>query len=236
MGLTTTFTIETGHTFFKQGEISLTILSDLEKEKLKIFGDEYKTLVKGISQRVDFQQKLLNFHLIFLAITATLIGKNPSFIFSVDALPFLLIIPIILMFFVWSHTNHDAMIIAYAEFINGELKPKIEKLLQGEKVFEFEQFLKKYRRNRYSILTILGGEYNLAILIAVISLIWSIILLYKNYPISLSYIKNINVSYTVITAIIIEIILLSWTILLRVKTGFSYININITSARLIEKP
>lgn len=201
-------------------------LSDLEKEKLKLLGDEYKVLAQGIAQRIDLQQKLLNFHLIFLAVTGALVGKNPSFIFEADALPFLVIIPLILMFFVWAHTNHDAMIIAYAEFINKQLRPKIEGLLQGEKVLEFEKFLKEYRRKRYSILIILGGEYNLAILIAIASLVFSSILTYLKWPVVLSYVAGYSVGYVFIGIIFVETLLLFWTISLRVKMGFLYLNIN----------
>lgn len=201
-------------------------LSDLEREKLKILMDEYKVLAQGIAQRVDLQQKLLNFHLIFLAVTAALVGKNPSFVFSVDALPFLLIIPVVLMFFVWAHTNHDAMIIAYAEFINQKLRRKIEGLLQGEQVLEFEKFLKSYRKDRYSILTILGGEYNLAILIAAACIFFSCALIYKKWPITLSYVGPQDVGTLLIGIVLVETSLLIWTISLRVKMGFSYLNIH----------
>ena len=201
-------------------------LSDLEKEQIKLLVDEYKVLTQGIAQRVDLQQKLLNFHLIFLAVTGALLGKKPSFLFTADALPFLLIMPLVLMFFVWSHTNHDTMIIAYAEYINQQLRPKIESLLQGEKVLQFEKFLKEYRKERYSFLTILGGEYILAILIAIIIMMFSCALVYKKWPVTLIYTGAYNVGYVFICAILTEIILLALTIRLRVKIGTAYLNIH----------
>lgn len=205
---------------------SLAALSDIEKERLKLLGDEYKVLAQGIAHRVDLQQKLLNFHLIFLAVLGALVGKNPSFVFEADALPFLVMVPLVLMFFVWAHTNHDAMIIAYAEFINKQLKPTLEALLQGEKVLEFEKFLKEYRKDRYSILTILGGEYNLAILLAIISLLFACALLYQKWPITLSYVGWHGAGYVFISIVLIEMLLLFWTVALRVRIGFSYLNIH----------
>lgn len=207
-------------------------LNEIEKEQLKILVDEYKTLAQGIYQRVDLQQRLLNFHLIFLAVLAALIGRHPSYINTEDALLLLLIIPIILMFFVWGHNNHDAMIIAYAEYINQKLRPKIENLLQGKKVLEFESFLQEYRENRYpsnihGVLTILGGEYNLSILITFVSLCWASILLYKYWPINLSYIILPYMEYLFVIGILIEFGLLFLTISLRIKMGYSYINIHI---------
>ena len=202
-------------------------LSDVEKERLKLLGDEYKVLAQGIAHRVDMQQKLLNFQLIFLAVLGALVGNEPSFVLETDALPFLVIVPLVLMFFVWAHTNHDVMIIAYAEFINTKLKPKLEALLQGEKVLEFENFLKEYRKDRYSILTILGGEYNLAIFIAIFSLMFSCALLYLKWPIkiTLNHVSWNGTGYVFIGIVLIEMLLLFWTVTLRVRMGFSYLNV-----------
>ena len=135
----------------------------------------------------------------------------------------------VFLFFSWSFSNHDILIVSLARYINKELRPKIEALLEGEKVFRFENFLQKERRLRaetFGLLPILGEEYLLPLVAPSILLsIYLAIFLPKDLSIILET-KNHTLLYISQFALfIIDVFLLIRTINLKIKVGKNYLRI-----------
>jgi hypothetical protein len=203
---------------------------DETKEYLKVLLEHYKTLSQGIYQRIDLQQKLLNFHLIFLGIVAAVVAKDPSMLAGLDAIPFLLVVPLVLMFFVWGHSNHDMMILAYAAYLYHIVRPAIDEAVNRQ-LPSFEDFLRSYRRHQYSLLSILGGEYNLAILMCVASLSLAGFLTVNAATVILRFAPTWDAREVIVAILAVEMIMFVWTIGLRVSIGRRYLNIITENAK-----
>ncbi len=195
---------------------------NLGSRELDILLNLANNISNGISQRVDLQQRLLNFHIIFLGIFGALASQFPAFGERDLALPGLCIAPIVLLFFVWAHSNHDMMIIAQARYIHHHINPEIRKISNLE-IYGFENFLSEYRSNRYNLLIVLGGEYNLAFLTCIVSIMAAARIAY-GYEDSDQVILGINIAlYRFL--VILEFALLVVTIFIRIDIGRRYLNI-----------
>ena len=203
----------------------------MEKEKLLLnfYLEEYKVLSDQILQRVTHQQTILNYQLvtvgIFLTISLNVFTKPDIFKLLENIFVFYLFSgsSLIFLFFSWAHSNHDLMIISTARYINTDLRRNIS-LLLGEKVFEFEDFLEKDRKSKigkFGVLPALGNESNLSILMSIAILIISFIAII--YYIQTNF-DIFHFAYQ-LTVFIINILLISRTIYLKIKISKEYIQI-----------
>lgn len=203
-------------------------------QKLNVHLEEYKTLSTQILKRVEFQQKLLNYQLVAAGIVATIgvrfIGLDAGVIInSVSARYFLLLSPLVFLFFSWSFSNHDIMIVSLARYINKELRKKIQCLLQGEEVFSFEEFLQQERQIRgekFGILPVLGEEYLLPLVVPGILLtIYIAFFFFQDLSKMLETKDQILLYISQVVLFIIDMFFFIRTIQLKINVGKNYLRI-----------
>ena len=208
--------------------------NDFHSQKLNVHLEEYKTLSDQILKRVEFQQKLLNYQLVAAGIVATIgirfIGLDANVITnSMSARYFLLLSPMIFLFFSWSFSNHDIMIVSLARYINKELRIKIQALLQGEEVLMFEDFLQQERRIRaenFGLLPVLGEEYLLPLVAPLILLIIYIaFFFYQDLSKILETRGHVLLYMPQFVLFVVDVVFLIRTIQLKIKVGKNYLRI-----------
>lgn len=204
---------------------------DIKHDKLILYFEEYKLLYEQIVRRVDMQQKLFNYQLIAAGIVATIAIRFIQIDITgirgyISARYFLLLSPLVFIFFSWAYSNHDIMILALARYINKEVRMRIKSLLDGEDMLCCEDFLQKDRRMRgknYGLIPIFGGEYLFPIVLPIILLIvYAIIFL---YPDLVEILELKNIYYLQLIIFIIDIILIAMTIKLKIRVGKGYLKI-----------
>jgi len=216
------------------GKNSNTNRDNLLGHKLNVHLEEYKILSDQILKRVEFQQKLLNYQLVAAGIVATIgvrfLGLDANLITdSMSVRYFLLLSPMVFLFFSWSFSNHDIMIVSLARYINKELRIKIQCLLQGEEVLMFEDFLQQERRIRakkFGILPVLGEEYLLPLVAPGILLtIYIVFFFFHDFLKILEVKKHILLYIPQFVLFIVDIFFLIRTIHLKINVGKNYLRI-----------
>jgi len=208
-------------------------LNSIKRLKLKLYFEEYKILYEQIVRRVDMQQKLFNYQLIAAGIVVTIAIKY----LGVDAVEkseyifaryFLLLTPMIFIFFSWSYYNHDIMILSLAKYINKEVRIRIKNLLDGEDMLCCEDFLQKERRMKiknYGIIPILGEEYLLPLALpAILLIVYTAIFFYNDLKELLEWEKD-AIYFVQLIIFYIDIMLITMTLDLKIKVGKGYLKI-----------
>ncbi|MES9834366.1 MAG: hypothetical protein ABW139_19200 [Candidatus Thiodiazotropha sp. DIVDIV] len=196
-------------------------LPDDQIELAKILVEQYKALTQGIVQRVEQQQKLLYFQLIYIGILVAIYARNPSALLTHDSVLVLLLTPLILMYFVMAHSRHDFMIISYARFITHETWPTLQRAIDVS-VPSWEKYLAS-RRQKYALpLSIFGSEYGLPLILCLLLLPFSFWVVYFNGPICFSFAKYFDATNWVLGMIAIEIILFILVLKLRLTVMRDY--------------
>lgn len=194
--------------------------------ELDINLEEYRNLSDQISKRVDFQQRLLNYQILFVGIIITAgvsllnLDYTPSNTISVHY--FLLLSPLPFFFLSWSFSNHDIMIVALARYINIDLRPRIKKLIGDKDVLRLEDFLleeRKQRSEKFGIFPTLGEEYLLPLVFPAILITLHI------FALPFDIYKKEIVIYLLHVLFIIDVVFLILTIKLRKKAGRNYLRI-----------
>lgn len=199
-------------------------LSNKQTELAKILVEQYKALTQGIVQRVDQQQKLLHFQLIFIGILVVIYARNPTALLSHDSVLVLLLAPLVLMYFVIAHIRHDYMIISYARFNTHEIWPNLQMTIDGD-VPSWEQYLASRRQKYAFTLSIFGSEYSLPLILCLILLPLSFWVVYSNGPIFFSFAKSIDMSNWALGLVVIEIVLFLLVLKLRLTVVRDYASI-----------
>jgi len=144
--------------------------------KLNVYLEEYKALRSEIFHWVEFQQRLLNYSLIVTGIVGALLvrnSENPNEAFtSIGPWP-LLLSALVFLFFSWSLSNDDIMIVCSAKYINRVLRPKIEEIVGG-KAIEWEDFLlvERNKIKKRLLLPGLGQEYPLLLAATILTFVF----------------------------------------------------------------
>jgi hypothetical protein len=216
------------------GKNSNTNRDNLFGHKLNVHLEEYKILSDQILKRVEFQQKLLNYQLVAAGIVASIgvrfLGLDASKITnSISVRYFLLLSPLVFLFFSWSFSNHDIMIVSLARYINKKLRIKIQRLLEGEEVLMFEDFLQQERRikvEKFGILPVLGGEYLLPLVVPGILLTIYIVFFFVHDFSKILETKNHILSYMPQFVLFgVDVFFLIRTIYLKTNVGKNYLRI-----------
>ncbi len=208
------------------------------REKLDIHLEEYRSSSNEILRRVEYQQKLLNYQLLAAGVVvgaAIRFAELDSFsgANSIAVRYFLLLSPLVFLCFSWSFSNHDIMIQSVARYIYTVLKPKIEALVPGEKVLEWEEFLVRERRlKQKSFLLLLPGgeEYLLPLILPLILLIIYIYFLLPGNSDTSEILNSNNRMFNVLWTLqyivfAFDIVLFFITIILKAKVSFGYLRI-----------
>ncbi|MBW9263723.1 MAG: hypothetical protein K1564_19350 [Candidatus Thiodiazotropha sp. (ex. Lucinisca nassula)] len=196
-------------------------LPDNQIELAKVLVEQYKALTQGIVQRVEQQQKLLYFQLIFIGILVAIYARNPTALLTHDSVLVLLLTPLILMYFVMAHSRHDFMIISYARFIAHEIWPNLQGAIDS-RAPSWEQYLAS-RRQKYALpLSIFGSEYGLPLILCLLLLPFSFWVVYSNGPICFSFAKSFDASRWALGLVIVEIILFILVLKLRLTVMRDY--------------
>jgi len=202
-------------------------LSDKEREQLKFLIEIYRTLSSDIAHRVDLQHKLLNFHMVFLGITSAAVIRFHGEIGNTEKFLFLVTVPLFLMFFTWAHTHHDIMILTYAKYLRIHINPRIKEISGMMNILEFEDFLMRERKKPFAILSIVGGEYNLAIFTSFVAILFGLVQAYELVIGNGSFdIFEWQFSQKIFVVFLIEMLLLIATIWLRLRVAYMYMRID----------
>lgn len=197
-------------------------MTDEKKEYLKVLLEHNKTMSQGIYQRIDLQQKLLNFQLIFIGIVGAFAAKDPSILAGLNGIPLLVIIPLVLMLFIWGHLNHDMMIIAYSKYLHHFIHPEINRSVNST-LHPYECFLHEFRKKKTTILSNLGSEYILAFILSPITLAFLAGVISKNSgTLTFQIIPKINTEQLLYGILYTEIFLFIITIILRIAVTLEY--------------
>ncbi|MCF8042783.1 MAG: hypothetical protein K9L20_11820 [Desulfarculaceae bacterium] len=123
-------------------------------ETIEVLLEEYRTLSAEILKRVEFQQRLMNYELITagailsiliqIALSSELSGKVLSAVKY-----FMVLAPYIFLFFSWSFSRHDLMIIELAKYKELVIKPAIRRLVGSAEVLAYEEYLSIFRQERH---------------------------------------------------------------------------------------
>jgi len=136
-----------------------------------IWLEEYKALTADIGRRVDLQHKNLNLFLVLLSAFAGFIfnyWNDHSFdqLQTGEIAVLFAIAPLLGLFLVWRHLDHDSNIIDKARYLDGHVRPNLVELSGDDGVLMFDRFLVASRPQRTKTqgpLWILGNEHILPI-------------------------------------------------------------------------
>lgn len=207
-----------------QGTEKESSLPDEQIELAKVLVEQYKALTQGIVQRVEQQQKLLYFQLIFIGILVAIYARNPAALLTHDSVLVLLLTPLILMYFVVAHSRHDFMIISYARFIAHEIWPNLQAAIDGV-VPSWEQYLAS-RRQKFALpLSIFGSEYGLPLILCLLLLPFSFWVVYSNGPICFSFAKTFDATAWLLGLTVVEVVLFLLVLKLRLTVMRDYSSI-----------
>ena len=205
--------------------------------ELSIHLEEYKQLSEEIKLRVDFQQKLTHYQLLSGGIVATIgiriTQLEPEQISQSESVRFYLILsPIIFLVFSWMFSNSDIMIISVAEYINRQLKPKLQKLLNRPDILEFESFMSENRRTlikRYGLLALFGQEFTMLFILPILFV--SIYFFVFHGDISSIARGNILIRFSQFILLLGTLVVYLKTLLLRRKVWSGYLAIDQENSR-----
>lgn len=205
--------------------------------------EEYKILSNQILQRVEFQQKLLNYQLLAAGLIATIgIGlfietessvtmssKSNIVTSTMSARYFLLLSPMLFFFLSWSFSNHDIMIVSLARYINKDLRPRIRDITGDKDVLHFEDFLQNERRFRaehFGRLPVLGEEYLLPLVFPIILLgLYLYFFLFDDLLNVLRHKEKILIYVAQFALFTVDAAFLLLTIRLKIKAGKNYLRV-----------
>lgn len=141
--------------------------------ELSVHIEEYKELRREILQRVEFQQRFLNYTLLSIGLALGLISSGSAKCNEIAPWVVPWVVPLALLLFAfmfvcfsfwWS--NQDMYLIWAVMYINTELRPKIENTIGGRQVLGWEDFLAQERAKlgkRYLLIPSLGLEFPLIV-------------------------------------------------------------------------
>ncbi len=139
--------------------------------------EEYKELRREILQRVEFQQRFLNYALLTVGLVFGLMSSTNADWNDVAPWVLLLFASIfVLLSFWWS--NEELQIIWLATYINRELVHKIRLAIGDVQVLRWEDFLAQQRRkkaSRYFFVAPLGLEFPLVVAAVLLFVVFSLI-------------------------------------------------------------
>ena len=140
--------------------------------------EDFKSLAGDIGSRVKLQHGLLNFQILvtvgLAGFLVALIKDGNKCIYDDEVKFIILLFPLVFCFFAWRHLNHDVNIIDKATYIYNVIRPNLVNLCGDNKLFGFEMFLEKCRKERtkkFGFLIWLGGEHFIHILFSMILLL-----------------------------------------------------------------
>ena len=202
-----------------------------QRSELDVHLEEYRNLSDEILNRVDFQQRLLNYQILLVGIIIT---AGVSFLrldytssTTISVRYFLLLSPLPFYFLSWSFSNHDIMIVALARYINIDLRPRIKGLIGGKDVLRLEDFLREERKQRskeFGILPTLGEEYLLPLVFPAILIMLYIFTFPYNDLLEIT--KKESIIYlSQLVLLVIDVVFLILTIKLRKKAGRNYVRV-----------
>ncbi|MCB2187354.1 MAG: hypothetical protein KQJ78_13105 [Deltaproteobacteria bacterium] len=124
-----------------------------KKLQLQTLLEEYRVLSDEIIKRVEFQQRVLNYELIaagaILSVLVQIALAKGLSIKAYEAIKFFLVIsPYVFLFFSWTISRHDVMIISIASYKEHFLKPLIRSITKCPSLFSYEEFMQNIRRDR----------------------------------------------------------------------------------------
>jgi len=139
----------------------------IEEERFEVWMEEYRGLTADISNRVDLQHKNVNLSLILLsAFSGYLFDYWNSHTFDEvkrgEIASLIVLAPLLALFFVWRHLDHDSNIIEKAEYIQRIVRPQLVGITGDSDVLGFEGYLRRSRLRRiYHMgpLWVLGNEH-----------------------------------------------------------------------------
>lgn len=145
--------------------------------ELSVHLEEYKELRHEILQRVEFQQRFLNYSILSIGVVLGLISSGGA---KCNAVAFWVVPGALLLFafmfvlfsFWWS--NQDVYLIWLVSYINTELRPKIENTIGGIKVLGWEDFLAEERSKmgyRFIFIPALGLEFPLIVTVVLLVIV-----------------------------------------------------------------
>jgi len=153
--------------------------------------EEYKALASDIGKRIELQQKNLSLNLVFMSAIAGYLfkyGLDNGFLNIVNSEICILlsIAPIVSQVFSWRHIDHDLNIIDKASYIQGVIRPNLNRLLGHKGLLGFEKYLSRTRGRRLKavgLFSLLGNDHVISISYAIIYLTfgWAIVLNCSSY-------------------------------------------------------
>lgn len=133
-----------------------------QSSTLQVTLAEFSNITKEILNRVEFQQRLLQYQIVWGGVIVSGIVGLLRLGVKVDSSLFislLLFTPIPPLILLLSSLKQDTMIIVLARYKHLVIRPKIQKLLGRKALMNYENFITKDRKRSVSLLPLFGEEY-----------------------------------------------------------------------------
>ncbi len=144
----------------------------LLQRELTAWLEEYKALCSDVESRVRLQQSNVHVGILLLtAFTGYLVAywnaHGLTQLETSEMAVLLVIVPLLTLYFVWRHIDHDSNIIDKADYIDSVVRPNVARCAHSNDVMTFDYFLRNRRVDRIlqlSVLSALGNEHVLVLM------------------------------------------------------------------------
>jgi hypothetical protein len=159
----------------------MTSPNSTDESLLKTLLQEHSVMTANIQGRVDLQNKNLSLLLVLsTAIAGYMVNKWNATNFNefvVSEVVVLCPVAVLLqLVFIWRHLDHDANIIAAAEYLEINVCPEVARLTNSATVLTFESYLRSdrgQRTRRIGVLSLLGNDHFVAFGVSLAFLMFS---------------------------------------------------------------